>query len=533
MHTGEKLKQLQEQREESEKKEILRAELQNLSVAALEKRAQQAGIAQSSIQALPHGDEQKSELIRLITAADSGEEPKHSIHVRLVLWLWSFVTSCGHCVKVQVRGGDSESFPREAKVWSFKECFRTLLDPCWKRNNSVQPQQYLVSEPAPDIKSNAAISGADGPPRVRAPPSAQRKICVQQMEKCAEMAGILFDSADKNNSGDLDRSEIRAVLTDIFTQKRIDEADENYILNFSSNPNGITREELAHAIKSWQYWQYQKTYLRPRLDSFFAKHGITITEGEVKLLLGELNEATDESDRRAPTDSEIRWVVAQSQQRGDQSADTTKVAQPASIDRTKLEAAIFRWYTHLHNRRDEDIKNEFAKAASKVGQTRLLVAAQMPLQHGQANALFRKFDTNRSGALDQSQLHRYMEALNGGETVNTWEVRFVLATSDTLESGASAIKPDEIGEAIAMWKCLQSEMGTIENLFHKYGANDSGRLDESQVHCLLTDLNDGDQVTIAETQWVMQAADVNGSGMLSRDELRASVAIVCHRSDCL
>eukprot|EP01047_Picozoa_sp_COSAG01_P085050 COSAG01_NODE_18518_length_1070_cov_32.857998_1_plen_54_part_10 len=54
MHTGEKLKQLQEQREESEKKEILRAELQTLSVAALEKRAQQAGIAQSSIQALPH-----------------------------------------------------------------------------------------------------------------------------------------------------------------------------------------------------------------------------------------------------------------------------------------------------------------------------------------------------------------------------------------------------------------------------------------------------------------------------------------------
>jgi hypothetical protein len=59
----------------------------------------------------------------------------------------------------------------------------------------------------------------------------------------------------------------------------------------------------------------------------------------------------------------------------------------------------------------------------------------------------------------------------------------------------------------------------------RYDANNNGRLNRLRVKAILTRLNDDIPVTNAEADWVMEATDVDGSGDLTRSELRASVAL--------
>jgi Ca2+-binding EF-hand superfamily protein len=76
-----------------------------------------------------------------------------------------------------------------------------------------------------------------------------------------------------------------------------------------------------------------------------------------------------------------------------------------------------------------------------------------------------------------------------------------------------------------MWLVLVRQQDTMEAAFDDYDSNHNGRLNRLGVKKILTLLNDDIPVTNAEADWVMEATDVDGSGELTRAELRASVAL--------
>ena len=109
--------------------------------------------------------------------------------------------------------------------------------------------------------------------------------------------------------------------------------------------------------------------------------------------------------------------------------------------------------------------------------------------------------------------------LYGGARIKYSEGRL----NDSIARGQVARK--EINRALAMWLVLVRQQDTMEAAFDDYDSNHNGRLNRLGVKKILTLLNDDIPVTNAEADWVMEATDVDGSGELTRAELRASVAL--------
>lgn len=125
--------------------------------------------------------------------------------------------------------------------------------------------------------------------------------------------------------------------------------------------------------------------------------------------------------------------------------------------------------------------------------------------------------------MSPAELHDLMVTLNRGRPVSTWAVSYVLNLAD-VSADESAIQPSAVADALAAWHCLRQHQDAIESYFDEFDTNHNGLLDKSDVRRLLTTLNDGIQVSWAETEWAIESADVDGSGSLSREELRAAVA---------
>ena len=107
----------------------------------------------------------------------------------------------------------------------------------------------------------------------------------------------------------------------------------------------------------------------------------------------------------------------------------------------------------------------------------------------------------------------------------------MLSTVDTGQDNEEAIGKDDIGYAVAMWKCLSSSslQEYIDTKFEEFDTDKTDTLNQKQLKELLTDLNSDKKGSIPvsdnEVQWVIEAADVEGDGHLTREEARPAVAL--------
>lgn len=162
---------------------------------------------------------------------------------------------------------------------------------------------------------------------------------------------------------------------------------------------------------------------------------------------------------------------------------------------------------------------------SRVGKKRQAVAAQIEVFREEARVLFDTYDVDASGVLSRKQLRRMMEDMADGEPVSVAAVSFALATVDKGFDDEEGIGPDDIGYAIAMWKCMSTQQAMIDEKFEQFDVDKTGTLSHKQVRRLLSDLNGDVLVSDAEVNWVIEAADVEGDGNLSREEVLPAVAL--------
>ena len=103
-----------------------------------------------------------------------------------------------------------------------------------------------------------------------------------------------------------------------------------------------------------------------------------------------------------------------------------------------------------------------------------------------------------------THLREMMEHMNDGLEVSEWSVKFVLSVAGVEKE--SSMDRGEVFEALAIWRTLRGVQHEVDSSFDRYDENQSGVLEERQVKNLLTDLNEGHEVSQAEVAWVMNWA---------------------------
>jgi len=108
-------------------------------------------------------------------------------------------------------------------------------------------------------------------------------------------------------------------------------------------------------------------------------------------------------------------------------------------------------------------------------------------------AMMAKYDTNKSGKLEQEQLAVMLKDLNNGAEPTQDEVNWVFHKADTCTGKRNyGVDPGEVGYAIRIWKGYLDNKEYLEGMFDKYDTEKAGFLSKEQLKVLLTDLCDPD-----------------------------------------
>eukprot|EP00740_Mantoniella_antarctica_P017088 CAMPEP_0181370600 /NCGR_PEP_ID=MMETSP1106-20121128/13524_1 /TAXON_ID=81844 /ORGANISM="Mantoniella antarctica, Strain SL-175" /LENGTH=201 /DNA_ID=CAMNT_0023487427 /DNA_START=242 /DNA_END=847 /DNA_ORIENTATION=- len=143
----------------------------------------------------------------------------------------------------------------------------------------------------------------------------------------------------------------------------------------------------------------------------------------------------------------------------------------------------------------------------------------------------RKYDTNRSGKLEQSQLALMLKDMNGGFDVTKEELAWVFYKADTCTGRRNyGVDHGEILYAIRIWKGYLENREYLDHMFEKYDTGRTGQLAFAELKVLLTDLTDPDEPPPSdkEVKQVMYEADRKDGevdGSLKKVELMYAISL--------
>uniref|UniRef100_A0A7S2NID3 EF-hand domain-containing protein n=1 Tax=Zooxanthella nutricula TaxID=1333877 RepID=A0A7S2NID3_9DINO len=140
------------------------------------------------------------------------------------------------------------------------------------------------------------------------------------------------------------------------------------------------------------------------------------------------------------------------------------------------------------------------------------------LQHAKRwTAVFRSYDTNHTGRLEQGQVRELLKAVNEGKDPSDDELAFILKFSDG--NSNETIDRSEIEHAVATWRTYLAHKEKMEKVVAEFDKSGTGKLEFEELRAYLTNLNEGTEVTTDEAQWVMDKADALGDGACCLPEL--------------
>jgi len=148
--------------------------------------------------------------------------------------------------------------------------------------------------------------------------------------------------------------------------------------------------------------------------------------------------------------------------------------------------------------------------------------------------VFKKYDTDRSGYLDRSQVTNIMTDLDSSTPPGTKpsedEITFVMSES---AGDDSQVSREELGQTIALWASYVREKVAVEQAWDRHDKDKTGTLSGDQLKSLLTELNEGEEVAQEEVDLLMAEFDSDKSGDLKRVEATKAVHCwyVAHEDD--
>jgi len=147
--------------------------------------------------------------------------------------------------------------------------------------------------------------------------------------------------------------------------------------------------------------------------------------------------------------------------------------------------------------------------------------------------VLKTWDKSKSGGLNFEELKEYLKDISQGRAPTDTEVQWVIQTA-TKEggkfnpewvSGKMEIKPPEFAAAAHAWQSYQENREMIDEVFSRFDVHKRGRLNWEELKKVLTELNDGDEPTKEEVDWVMKKSDIVGNGEIDKPELIQAIAV--------
>eukprot|EP01043_Picozoa_sp_COSAG02_P025684 COSAG02_NODE_1451_length_12556_cov_3.624258_13_plen_359_part_01 len=160
---------------------------------------------------------------------------------------------------------------------------------------------------------------------------------------------------------------------------------------------------------------------------------------------------------------------------------------------------------------------------TNAGRLRRAMAAEMGMHMVAVTQVLRNWARQHVGHIRHSEIPVIMQQLNDGVPAAVENIRFVLSCSDQ-HGMHSDVAVAEVTKALAVWRCLRRQDAKIDEYFRRFDTNNSGVLERNQVRNFLTEMNEGIPVSWQETDWTIEAADMDGSETLARTELLAALA---------
>ena len=333
-------------------------------------------------------------------------------------------------------------------------------------------------------------------------------------------AATLFARYDKDDSGYLDREELHGLLIDLNNGAPVSKYALNFVieqsnlenkkLGASANQRFLARNEytslqqLKPAIALWKYLQFEQQWIDTRWDDFDVNHDNIISVDELRLLLTKLNDGIEVSEKEA------RWVMLE-----------VDVTGRGGLVRSELRAAVAMWYPNIYNRRN--LLDLEKSTDATIGLKRWALAAQVWTHEHDVMEAVHEVVGRKRREITAAELQSIMLRLNHGRQVSDWALRFVMTTAD-VEKG-ECMNASEIHQSLAVWQTLQQRQLIMDSTFAKFDLDSTVSPSKEQMRMLLTELNEGTLVSMADTSWVMDAADVSKNGELDRDELRSAIAL--------
>lgn len=144
------------------------------------------------------------------------------------------------------------------------------------------------------------------------------------------------------------------------------------------------------------------------------------------------------------------------------------------------------------------------------------------------DAVFAKYDTSEDGLLGLDEMQELLTKLNEGDPPSETEVDLIVKAVDRRGgSRDGSIDKAELREAMLEWRNYKAHAEFIDEKFAQYDTDNSGTLDRSQMRRLLTDLNEGVEVSDTDLDLVLGFSDKGEvkDGMIDKTELVQAIAV--------
>ena len=217
-----------------------------------------------------------------------------------------------------------------------------------------------------------------------------------------------------------------------------------------------------------------------------------------------------------PSSDELSYIIGAVQSQSEIKEVVVPVGTaPYSFTRAEVWQAIACWWPHVHRRH----LHPPPPKSSQSSESRRNVRSAMDHWDNKIDALLVGHDK----VISAVQLEQIMDTLHSqsgsSKPVTPEELKFVL---DTANATHEYILKSELHPALALWLALRDVQDRMDQQFATIKL-----LDRNRVASLLTELDGGLAPSAREVDWVMQTADLDGSGTLDHAELRRAVALWC------
>mmetsp|Transcript_65025 Transcript_65025/g.135549 ORF Transcript_65025/g.135549 Transcript_65025/m.135549 type:complete len:198 (-) Transcript_65025:106-699(-) len=178
-----------------------------------------------------------------------------------------------------------------------------------------------------------------------------------------------------------------------------------------------------------------------------------------------------------------------------------------------------------------------AAAGYRAAQKRQAAAKIRQQEEMRLMQMMARYDKSNDGHLNKDELGDLLQDVNNGERPTEEEIQWVLQVADRQDGEVSdQLGVADVQVAVNTWRAYRENKEHIDQVFEKYDADKSGKLEFEDLKKMLTDLNDGVPPADSEVEHVLKKADSKDGqedGAVNRMEVVYAVAIWYARLDAL